>query len=283
MLNEIIQTWNIIISTILDKPDDIHEIIKFYDKHMNIKDIITSNNNYPIRKACELGCYSLVQYLLENNADPTVDHNIALRCAVYNGHEDVVKLLLHDNRVDACDDREVDYCPSVGVMSALDISEILLPTMTNYLENSIRGKILTFDEFCELNDYKLLQEITPIETNKKIVLQNAKILTINDKANHMLYYIAKNNLSNTELIQVFKSAVENGSNKCVNYLIHDFEVDPSFENNWALRNAAQYGQHKIVESLLCDDRVDKNVNNNEALNLAIHNGHTKVIELLEDN
>ena len=280
--NENIKLWDPLIKIIIDKPEDAQDIINLYEKYMQLKDHVSDDNNYPIRKASELGCIQIVQYLLSNGADPTVDHNICLRSAVYNGHEQVVKVLLHDDRVDVSDNRSVDYCPSIGSMSSIEISKITLPSMTEYLEKSVKTRIITFEEFCKLDSSELSQGNTPVEINKSIVLNNAKYLTTecNKYANHMLYYLAYNELTQDELIQVFKSSVENDSINCIFYLINDFDIDPSFENNWAFRHAALYGNVSIVESLLCNNRVDPTTNNNEALSWAAQHGHIKVVELL---
>ncbi len=57
-------------------------------------------------------------------------------------------------------------------------------------------------------------------------------------------------------------------------------VDPSIDNNYAIRTASEKGYLEIVELLLQDPRVDPCVNNNYPIRIASKMGHLETIGLL---
>jgi len=60
-------------------------------------------------------------------------------------------------------------------------------------------------------------------------------------------------------------------------------VDPSAQNNSAIRTASRGGHLSVVERLLQDGRVDPSAQNNSAIELASEYGHMSVVErLLQD-
>jgi hypothetical protein len=61
-------------------------------------------------------------------------------------------------------------------------------------------------------------------------------------------------------------------------------VDPSADDNEAVRLAAAHGHLAVVERLLQDERVDPSANGNYAVRWAARRGHLAVVErLLEDD
>jgi hypothetical protein len=82
-----------------------------------------------------------------------------------------------------------------------------------------------------------------------------------------------------------KYAVENGHELAVvERLLQDKSVDPSANDNYAIRAAAQNGHLAIVDRLLQDERVDPSADNNFAVQLAAERGHLAVVDrLLEDD
>jgi hypothetical protein len=70
----------------------------------------------------------------------------------------------------------------------------------------------------------------------------------------------------------------------VERLLQDERVDPSTNDNYAVRCAAENGHLAVVDRLLRDERVDPSANNNGAVRLAVENGHFAVVDrLLEDD
>ena len=60
---------------------------------------------------------------------------------------------------------------------------------------------------------------------------------------------------------------------------HTSGIDPSVDNNLAVRDAAHNGHLVVVEFLLKDRRIDPSAHN-QAIREAVDNGHTAVVELL---
>ena len=60
-------------------------------------------------------------------------------------------------------------------------------------------------------------------------------------------------------------------------------VDPSIENNVAIKWASEKGHFDIVDRLLRDERVDPSDQNNFAIITASHKGHLNVINRLLEN
>jgi len=58
------------------------------------------------------------------------------------------------------------------------------------------------------------------------------------------------------------------------------KVDPTIENNRAIRDASFNGHIEIVKYLLSNPLVDPNAENSDALLSAIANGHTDIVQLL---
>ena len=78
-------------------------------------------------------------------------------------------------------------------------------------------------------------------------------------------------------------ASKNGYDKIVKILLSDSRIDPSANNNAAIRWASQFGRKAVVELLLSDSRVDQTTNNNYAINVAAANGHEAVVRMLLDD
>jgi hypothetical protein len=80
-----------------------------------------------------------------------------------------------------------------------------------------------------------------------------------------------------------RCASENGNLAVVNRLLQDERVDPSANNNWAIRWASQNGHLAVVDRLLQDTRVDPSACNNCAIRWASEYGNLAVVDrLLQD-
>ena len=86
------------------------------------------------------------------------------------------------------------------------------------------------------------------------------------------------NLSSREKEKLFNDSCKYNNLRLVKWLLT--QVNPSADNNDAIREASREGHKEIVEILLRDPRVDPSANNNWAIRLASENGHKEVVELL---
>ena len=73
---------------------------------------------------------------------------------------------------------------------------------------------------------------------------------------------------------------EKGYKKVVAQLLADNRVDPSVDENLAIRDASYYGHLKVVDLLLRDPRVNPSADDNCAIRWASENGHLKVVKKL---
>jgi ankyrin repeat protein len=84
----------------------------------------------------------------------------------------------------------------------------------------------------------------------------------------------------SDLNDAFYQSVRIGFTDAVTFLLSDPRVDPSAENNRAVRLAAVKGHVEIVRLLISDARVDPSAENNLALRRAISKGHVEIVKVL---
>jgi ankyrin repeat protein len=75
------------------------------------------------------------------------------------------------------------------------------------------------------------------------------------------------------------SACKNGHAEVVRAALADPRVNPTAQNNEAIRWAALFGHAEVVRALLADPRVNPTAQNNEAIRWAAGNGHAVVVRL----
>lgn len=80
------------------------------------------------------------------------------------------------------------------------------------------------------------------------------------------------------MIDLFEFAVINGFSKIVRVLMQ--VVDPSANNNAAIKMAAYHGKLKIMRVLLADPRVDPCADGNYPLRIAVIHGYDEIVDIL---
>jgi ankyrin repeat protein len=75
-------------------------------------------------------------------------------------------------------------------------------------------------------------------------------------------------------------ASEYGRFQVVAMLLRDKRIDPSVQDNYAIRFASANGHKDVVELLLRDKRVDPTAYNNFAIHQAKKNGHPETVSVL---
>jgi len=78
----------------------------------------------------------------------------------------------------------------------------------------------------------------------------------------------------------FTNAFEGGNADVVHLLLHDPTIDPSANNNDAIKVASRVGHTNVVKVLLADPRVDPSADSNEAIYGASRNGNIEIVKLL---
>jgi ankyrin repeat protein len=77
-----------------------------------------------------------------------------------------------------------------------------------------------------------------------------------------------------------RHAAKRGHSQTVKILLQDSRVDPSADNNYAIQYSSWYGHEEVVEMLLKDRRVDPSVDHNDALLRASDSGYKEIVEML---
>ena len=81
-----------------------------------------------------------------------------------------------------------------------------------------------------------------------------------------------------------RTAAEEGAAHIVELLLKNERVNPAAKNNEAFRQAVRYGHEDTVKILLehskKDNRIDPGANNNEAIKLSSELGYTEIVKLL---
>ncbi len=92
------------------------------------------------------------------------------------------------------------------------------------------------------------------------------------------------NIDSSNRNSAFHWASRNGRLETVVELLKDLQVDPSANDDEAIREASAWGHLEIVKLLLKDERVDPSANNNDAILLASSYGNPEIVkELLKDS
>ena len=79
---------------------------------------------------------------------------------------------------------------------------------------------------------------------------------------------------------VFNQSCKDGNVQLVDLLLEFDLVDPSADDNYAIREASRIGHIAVVERLLQDGRVDPSTNDNLAIRWASQYGHIAVVDRL---
>ena len=126
------------------------------------------------------------------------------------------------------------------------------------LEQADEGKAVNISEI----------PLTPITYTRLLVLEKNKEKLTDNKI---------------DMVELFEEAIKTIDIELIDLLLHDPCVDPSADDNWAIRWASTNGHLAVVDRLLQDVRVDPSANNNETIRFASKNGHLAVVDrLLQD-
>lgn len=78
---------------------------------------------------------------------------------------------------------------------------------------------------------------------------------------------------------IIKMASHKGYLNIINYLVMEYKVDITLENNICFLYACQSGNKDIIRYILETKKIKSNFNNNEGLKLAVINGHLEVASM----
>ncbi len=213
------------------------------------------SRNIALWCASEYGYTEVVSFLLNvRHVNPTLrpaGHTNVLVDPSKNGHTKIVELLLKDERFSSSDCEEaaiyaIDY-------DHVEILKLLLSYPT--FEPTWRG-LRMMATACYGSD------------NRRRPHKEAVSMLLSD---------GKCDPSDSRIIG---NTAGFGNTEIVELLLADNRVDPSVENNLAIRYASESGHTEVVKLLLDDPRVNPADNNDSAIRQASQNGHANVVRLL---
>jgi ankyrin repeat protein len=114
--------------------------------------------------------------------------------------------------------------------------------------------------------------------DKAIKIGKSEIIKVLQK--HPKINILEKKNKHYTLLSAFEYSCCFGYLEIVELLLNDSRVDPSDDNNQAIRKACCFGHYKIVELLLNDSRVDPSANYNEAIRKACCYGYFEIVKIL---
>ena len=255
---------------------DVPQVIFYLENKFDL----SFDNNRAIGGASGNGHLEVVKMLLEDDrVDPSANDNYAFRRASKNGHLEIVKLLLLDKRVDpsAQDNYAIKYASGNG---HLEIIKLLLTDKR--VDPSVdENHAITM---ATKNGYLDIIMLLLLDKRVDPSAQDNWAIGWASKNGHM--EIVELLLSDVRVDPsddnnyAIRQASENGHMGIVELLMSDVRVDPSVCNNYAIRHASQNGRWGVVKLLLQDERVDPSTDGNWAIRYASENGHLEVVKLL---
>ncbi len=259
--------------------EGIRDLMKPKSEDEILKDMGDLTPNELLKKSIKNNYLNGVKIALEKGADPSQEYNYAIRLASNNGHIEVVKLLLQDERVDPSDFNNY----AIKKASENGHTEVVRLLLSD----------LRVDPSDHRNDAIRYASENGHTEVVKLLLSDSRV-DPSDFNNYAIRYASKN--GHTEIVKLLlqdkrvdpsktynyaiKKASENGHIEIVKLLLQDERVDPSGFNNYAIRYASENGHTEVVKLLLSDSRVDPSEDYNSAIKYASENGHLEIVKIL---
>ncbi|KAJ3332632.1 hypothetical protein HDU76_013587 [Blyttiomyces sp. JEL0837] len=230
---------------------------------------LTAECNLPIRQASFRGYIDLVKLLLGvNGVDPTAWNNGAIRYAAGEGHVEIVKMLLRVKEVDptAENNQAVQWASGYG---HVEVVKLLLKQEGVNAGANTNISIVTAAENGHLSVVRLLLGVAGVDAtaNKNAALRLAA-LNGHGEVVKLLLKVEGVDAADDDNFAIL-GAAHHGHLAVVKLLL---KVD--------VRVAAEKGYTDVVELLLTVKGVDPTANNNEAIRAARRHGHAEIVGLL---
>ena len=221
----------------------------------DLKEIFLQNNDYhptpgSLQWAIKEDQPEIVRDLLQlPSIDPAANQNQALKYAVFKGKEDIVRILVLDDRVNP------------NAWPALDFA-------------SQKGDIAVVEALLKS------PKIDP-SSRKSYCIRWAS----HNGHDKVVAALLRDGRADPAALQDFaiRAAASNGHTRVVKHLLKDRRVRPQSVKSSALKMASGKGFIEVVKALMNDGRVNPGEDHSYALKWALINGHLNVVvELLRD-
>lgn len=208
----------------------------------------------PLSAAAAKGNLEIVRLLLsDERVDPLAKDDQAIIMASYNGHADIVRLIL-----DAAVDR------------------ILCNTATDQVSFCNRTIILASEHgYADIVELLLLEG----HANECSEAINTALEHGHDDIAKLLILDGRFDPSAHDNVAIIRAS-ECGYTEIVELLLSDFRADPAVRSNEPIIRASRNGHYEIVKLLLSDSRTNPFDQNNLAIRDAEKNGFDQIVNLL---
>ena len=232
---------------------DAVDVFKFLINESHLRfDMPTHNYESKLRAASYQGLVKFVKMIMEEKLISNDCVLSSLNAAILNGHAEIVKILLHDERI-----------------CQYDLSVHMLTSAFERNSNSTSSeiiKIILSDKRCDPSLYN------------NNALMHASDLGLT-KIVKMLLSDKRTDPSSRCSIGIILASEKNYVD-IVKILLADERVDPTTNQNEPIRDACYYNRIESAKILLDIERVDPTAKNNEAVRMACEEGDLEILELL---
>lgn len=260
--------------------------VKNLIKHENPD--VKKNNSAALRYACKFGHTDIVKKLLKKGSDPTELESQAFRKAVRAGKEDIVDILLDHGKVDAAA-QDNEAIRSACENNQIKILDKLLQNPSvdpgakqneAFITACKKGYVTIAEKLIDDSRVDLTETIPAAlkaaitcgqEESVKLIISSFDIP--GKKIDELFAYACR--IGNTNIVETLIQA----ERKTPEGMIYNL-VDPTANENAAIREAAKRGNVRVIDILLSNKQVDPGDNFNEALYMAAANGHDRAFARL---
>ena len=229
----------------------------------------------PLRMACEYGSLDAVKLLVNDYGINISAHENAGLCEASRGHIDIVKYILShpDFNPENCS-KALTYASHDNVVRILLSDPRVDPAYQN------NQAIITAANYGYLEIFKLLlsdPRVNPSDQNNRAV-----IIAARERRLEIVKLLLKDprvNPSDENNLAIIHAA-RNTNAEIVKLILNDPRVDPSDQENLAIICAVRKRDEEIVKLLLADPRVNPSDQRNKAIKLAAENELFEILKLL---
>jgi hypothetical protein len=230
--------------------------------------------------ACRNGRCDIVAMLTADaRFDSSSDGDEAFRVACVNGHVKVVSMLLLDLRLSIPIEEMMDGLDLAATAGHCDVVGVLVqhPRVNPGLDKSF-----ALEQYCHAGDVKRVSELLD-DPELDGGLPGAILAAASGNGRTAIVQLLLTDSRvdpSVDENNAIRLASARGHDNVVKLLLADPRADPAADSNYAIRYASSNGHAGVVKLLLADPRVDPAAYDNHAIRFASDNGHTSVVKLL---
>ena len=222
----------------------------------------SDQNNRTFIIASSIGnLHDVIILLNDPRVNPSDRDNEAIIAAAYNGHTGIIKLLLQDPRVDPSDQ---DNEALVNAMEFNHYKTLYVLLNDPRVDPSFDGNYLLI---IAIERAKFPIHIDNPLNDEAIAYTNQKSINDYNENMNLINFLLDDPRTDPSLSseegKVLMTAIRHKNIIVIKRLLQDSRIDPTIENNKAIREAFDTKQYNIVRLLFNDERVNRSLNNDK--------------------